>query len=78
MVAGARAPLPNFGTCADFGALKMPVLLATGENTTPRHKRLIAEQRRCLPSARTMVVPKVGHGMISDPAFIGAVNDFLK
>jgi pimeloyl-ACP methyl ester carboxylesterase len=78
MVAGARAPLPSYGTCADFGALKMPVLLATGENTTPRHKRLIAEQRRCLPSARTMVVPKVGHGMISDPAFIGAVHDFLK
>jgi esterase len=78
IVAGAKAPWPSHGTCGDFGALKMPVLLATGENTTPRHKRLIAEQRRCLPSASTIIIPKAGHVMTGDPAFIAAVNDFLE
>lgn len=76
LVAGARAAVTPL-SCADLGALKMPVLLATGENTSPRYKQLVQQQQQCLPAARTLVVPGVGHAMIGNPAFLGAVNAFL-
>lgn len=78
LVAGARGPIPKLGACSDFGSLKMPVLLATGEKTAPRYKQLISEQQKCLPAAKTVVIPEVGHGpIIGAPAFIRAVEDFL-
>jgi esterase len=79
LIAGAKAPIPKLGNCADFGTLKMPVLLATGENTSARFKQLVPLQQQCLPSARKVVIPNVGHGpLIGHPAFIAAVDDFLK
>lgn len=79
LIAGAKAPIPKLGNCADFGTLKMPVLLATGENTSARFKQLVPMQQQCLPSAKKVVIPKVGHGpLIGAPAFVAAVDDFLK
>lgn len=56
----------------------MPVLLATGEKTAPRYKQMISAQQRCLPAARTVVVPDVGHGLIGAPTFIKAVEEFIR
>lgn len=78
LVAGAKAPIPKLGTCADFGSLNMPVLLATGENTSPRYKQLVPLQQKCLPSAKTVVIPKVGHALIGRPEFVAAVEEFLR
>lgn len=78
LIAGARGPIQKLGTCTDFGSLNLPVLLATGEKTSPRFKQLVSAQRQCLPSAKTVVVPNVGHGLIGEPAFIAAVDDFLR
>jgi esterase len=79
LVGSAKAPAPTLGTCSDFGSLKMPVLLATGAKTPPRYKQLIAAQQKCLPSAKTLVVPDVAHGpIIGHPTFIAAVEDFLR
>lgn len=79
LIAGAKAPVPKLGNCADLGALKMPVLLATGENTVPRFKQqLVPLQQKCLPAAKTVVIPNVGHGMTGQPAFIAAVQEFLQ
>jgi pimeloyl-ACP methyl ester carboxylesterase len=78
LVAGAKGPIPKLGTCADFGTLKMPVLLATGENTVPRFKTLVPLQQKCLPSAKIVVIPNVGHAFIGQPAFVAAVKQFLQ
>jgi pimeloyl-ACP methyl ester carboxylesterase len=56
----------------------MPVLLATGEKTAPRYKQMISAQQKCLPAARTVVVPDVGHGLIGAPTFIKAVEEFIR
>jgi pimeloyl-ACP methyl ester carboxylesterase len=67
------------GTCADFGSLKMPVLLVTGQNTSPRYKRILEEQARCLPSSKTAVIPNVGHAMMMNPqVFNPTLKEFLK
>lgn len=78
LIAGAKGPVPKLSTCADFASLNKPVLLATGENTSPRFKQLVPLQQKCLPSAKTVVIPNVGHGMIGHPAFVAAVEEFLK
>lgn len=78
LIAGAKAPIPTLGSCADFGSLKMPVLLAMGEKTSPRYRQLVPLQQRCLPSARTVIIPDVGHALIGQPAFVAAVEDFLR
>lgn len=78
LVAGAKGPIPKLGTCTEFGSLNMPVLLATGEKTSPRYKQLVPVQQQCLPAARTVVIPNVGHGLIGAPAFVAAVADFLR
>lgn len=79
LIVPLKSPPPTHGTCADFGALKMPVLLATGEKTPPRYKQLVATQGKCLPSAKTVVIPNAGHGaVISQPTFIAALRDFLR
>jgi len=78
MVGAVRDTTQPVATCADFGSLKMPVLLVTGENTAPRYKQFIAAQTKCLPSAKTAVMPNASHGMIGSPAFQPALRDFLK
>lgn len=78
LVAGAKGPIPKLGTCADFGSLKMPVLLITGEKTVARFKQLVPLQQKCLPSAKLVVIPNVGHAMIGQPAFVAAVDQFLQ
>jgi pimeloyl-ACP methyl ester carboxylesterase len=78
IVGTARDNSPR-GTCADFGTLKMPVLLVTGQNTSPRYKQILAEQARCLPAARTAVIPGVGHAMMMNPqVFNPTLKEFLK
>lgn len=67
-------------SCVEFGSLKMPVLLVQGEFTTPRYKRAVDEQARCLPSAKRVSIPKAGHpSAYMNPAFfnesVGAFFD---
>ncbi len=78
LVAGAKAPVPKLATCAELASVRMPVLLATGEKTAPRYKQLVPLQQKCLPSARTVVIPNVGHALIGHPGFVAAVEGFLK
>lgn len=78
IVGTARDQSPR-GTCTDFGSLKMPVLLVTGQRTSPRYKQILAEQARCLPGARTAVIPDVGHAMMMNPqVFNPTLKAFLK
>jgi pimeloyl-ACP methyl ester carboxylesterase len=78
LIAGAREPVPQLGTCKDLAALPMPVMFVTGENTAPRYKQLVPLQGQCLPSAKTMVIPNAGHAMTGQPAFVAAVQAFLR
>lgn len=66
--------------CSEFGSLKMPVLLVTGADTTPRFRNLVQAQSRCLPQAQVVTVPKSGHGSpYQNPAaFNAAVSSFLR
>jgi hypothetical protein len=34
----------------------MPVLLLTGEKTSPRYKQILAEQAKCRPSVKTVII----------------------
>jgi pimeloyl-ACP methyl ester carboxylesterase len=78
MVATTRDDSPR-GTCAGIGSLKMPVLLVTGEKTSARYKQIVPAQAKCLPGAKTVVVPGVGHAMMMNPAvFDPALKDFLR
>ena len=67
-------------SCIEFGALKMPVLLITGENTSQRFKDLVAAQARCLPSARVVTIPNAAHASPSQnpDAVNEAVRQFLR
>jgi esterase len=78
-IVGASKDISARGKCADFGSLKMPVLLVTGQNTSPRYKQILVEQAKCLPSSKTVVIPNVGHAMMMNPnVFNPALKDFLK
>lgn len=67
-------------TCARFGALKMPVLLIQGDLTTPRFKKIVAEQARCLPQARVVTIPKARHPsfLMNPDSFRENVTAFLQ
>lgn len=67
-------------TCADFGALPMPVLLVQGELTTPRFHQLVAEEFKCLPQAKVVTIPKAGHtSPLTNPsAFHAEAATFLQ
>jgi esterase len=67
-------------TCAEFGSLKMPVLLVWGEVTTPRLRQIVQEQSKCLPQATVAMIPKAGHPSpsMNPPAFKEAVVTFLQ
>lgn len=71
---------PEPVTCAQFGSLKMPVLLVMGELTTPRFKQLVQEQSTCLPQATVKTIPKAGHSSpaLNPTAFKEAVATFLQ
>ena len=66
-------------TCAEFGSLKMPVLLVQGELTTARFHQIVAEEARCLPQAKVVTIPKAGHPspIINPDAFRDAATSFL-
>lgn len=79
LVALARDPTLAALRCEAFGALPMPVLLLTGETTSPRHRALIDRQATCLPAARTVTIPGVGHLVqLNAPAVGGAIEAFLQ
>lgn len=66
-------------SCADLATLKMPVLLVTGQNTGPGFRRIVARQAECLPSARTVTIPGVGHLVQANaPAMNTALKDFMR
>ena len=67
-------------TCASFGALAMPVILVQGELTTPRFKKIVAEQSRCLPQARVVTIPKARHPspLMNPESFRENVTAFLQ
>lgn len=67
-------------TCAEFGSLKMPVLLVWGELTTPRLQQIVQEESKCLPQATVVMIPKAGHPSpsMNPPAFKEAVVTFLQ
>lgn len=78
-VVGNGMHAPRRVTCRDFGSLRMPVLLLTGESTTPRFKAIVAKEAECLPSAIVETIPRSGHAMpLMNPAgFDAAVKGFL-
>ena len=79
LVGLARDPAPAALRCEEFGALPMPVMLLTGENTSPRHKALVRRQAACLPSARVATIPGVAHLVqLNAPAVRAALEEFLK
>ncbi len=71
---------PYTGTCAEFGALKMPVLLVKGEITAPPLRDIVLAQAKCLPQATVVTIPKAGHASarMNPPAFKEAVYSFLQ
>jgi len=78
LVALARDAPPQPVSCAEFGRMKMPVLLMTGENTSPRHKALVRVQSTCLPTASTATIPGVGHVVQLNPSAVdAALKHFL-
>lgn len=66
-------------TCAEFGSLKMPVLLVQGELTTLRFHQIVAEESKCLPSAKVVTIPKAGHAspLMNPEGFRLAATNFL-
>jgi len=78
-VVGIGREEPARVTCADFGSLKMPVLLVQGELTTPRFRQIVAEESRCLPQAEVVTIPKAGHPspILNPGAFKDAATAFL-
>lgn len=65
--------------CEDMGALQMPVLLVTGENTTPRFRAIVQQQAKCMPRAQVAAIPRAGHGSPYQNAadYNRAVQSFL-
>lgn len=78
-VVGIGLQEPRRVTCRDFGSLRMPVMLLTGESTTPRFKAIVAKEAECLPSATLVTIPRSGHAMpLMNPAgFVAAVMSFF-
>jgi pimeloyl-ACP methyl ester carboxylesterase len=60
VLTGAKDPFPAIAGEA-IGALRMPVLLACGERTSPLHRHLVNEVARALPAAELVVVGGAGH-----------------
>ncbi|MGZ9060183.1 MAG: alpha/beta fold hydrolase, partial [Burkholderiaceae bacterium] len=78
-IVGATKDNSRKETCTDFGSMRMPVLLVTGEKTSPRYKQILGQQAKCLLSSRTAVIPNVGHAMMMNPdVFNPTLKDFLK
>jgi len=67
-------------SCAEFGALQMPVLLVHGERTSPRFLRIVGEASKCLPNASAATIPRAGHPspLMNPTAFKEAVTTFLQ
>jgi len=67
-------------TCAEFGSLKMPVLLVWGELTTSRLRQIVQEQSKCLPQAAVATISKAGHpsSLMNPTAFKETVVTFLR
>ena len=59
--------------------LTMPILLVMGENTFAMSKVTLAEVQKVLPRAKTIVIPKTGHGAVREDAggFTDALLAFL-
>ena len=66
-------------SCADVGALKMPVMLVVGEKTTRQFMQIVEATHKCIPTAEHVVVANAGHGMHRDnaAAFDAAVLKFF-
>ena len=79
-VVGIGREDPARVTCAEFGGLPMPLMLVQGELTTPRFHKLVAEQSRCLPTAKVVTIPKAGHPspVLNPLAFHDAATEFLQ
>ena len=78
-VVGIGREDPARVSCAEFGSLKMPVLLVQGELTTPRFHQIVAEESRCLPQASVATIPKAGHPspILNPGAFKEAATAFF-
>jgi pimeloyl-ACP methyl ester carboxylesterase len=74
------APPARQISCADLASIKAPVAVVQGANTTPFYKVTSETAARCMPSAKHIVVPGVGHLWPGEsPAdFSSAVVSFLK
>lgn len=78
LVGLARNPPPAL-RCNEFRALPMPVMLLTGENTSPRHRALVDRQAACRPAVRIATIPRVGHVVqLNPPAVEAALEQFLE
>ncbi len=65
--------------CEDGGKLKMPVLIARGELSTPNDITITERLIGCIPGAERLAVPRSSHNMHREnaDAFNKAVLDFL-
>lgn len=67
-------------TCEQLSNLKMPVLLVSGEYSTPMFSLTMAELARCIPGAEKQMIPGASHGLqVENPnVFNASVMTFLK
>ena len=78
-VTASSDPFPNLPKEA-VARLTLPVLVVRGENTDALHRTVTEEVERTIPHARSVVIPRAGHGAPrqNPEAFIAAVLDFLE
>ena len=79
MMTRSRNPYPDLSR-QKMRALRMPVLVITGEKTVEIHRRIDEELSRLIPRARSATIPNAGHGSPQENpgAFIEVVENFLE
>ena len=79
MMTRSRNPYPDLSR-QKLRALRMPVLVITGEKTIEIHRRIDEELSRLIPRARSATIPNAGHGSPRENpgAFIEVVENFLE
>jgi non-heme chloroperoxidase len=79
MMTRSHNPYPDLSRIR-LRALRMPVLVITGEKTVEIHRRIDEELSRLIPRARSATIPNAGHGSPRENpgAFTEVVINFLE
>ncbi|MEO8017074.1 MAG: alpha/beta hydrolase, partial [Pseudomonadota bacterium] len=79
MLTRSQNPYPDLSR-RKLRALRMPVLVITGEKTVEIHRRIDEELSRLIPRARSATIPNAGHGSPQEnpQAFTEVVENFLE